>query len=490
MAYPFEKALESVDVVEVKGSLRFEASGISQHSQRIRPGYVFAAREGGSRNALDFLPEAVKAGAVALVTDQLIPPDSPIPAVRVRDFRHALTILSHRLFGDPSRRLKLIGVTGTDGKTSSVHIIRSIIRATGQKCGMISTLGYDVGSQWYSADLTTPDIDHLCFLLDEMRGCGWAASEISSHALSQGRVEGLRFAAAGYTQLSREHQDFHPSMEHYALTKSLLLAMLESDGVGVVNAGDPWSRVMVEACRGRVITYGRPGVKADLIVTTLEQSLKGGVFRLDYEGQQYEVETPLIGVYQGENIALAAGIALGNGFAPEAVVSGVAVLNLVPGRMERVDCGQPFEILVDYSHTGRSLWNALNTLRPLAAGRLTVVFGCGGNRDRLKRPEMGRIAAENADLVYVTSDNPRDEDPEAIINEIFTGIESGGQSVVHRIPDRREAIFAAVRNARIGDVLLLAGKGAETTQTIAGEKYDFDDRTVAREALKIRGWWI
>lgn len=488
MAYPLVKALDSFEVLEIKGSLNFEASGISQDSRRMKPGFVFAARSGLNRNALDYVADAVKAGAVAVLTDLPIPVDCPIPVIRVKDFRQALTALSHQLFGDPSRRLRFVGVTGTDGKTSTVHIIRSIVQATGKKCGLVSTIGYDTGSQWYPADLTTPDIDHLCFLLNEMKDCAWAASEVSSHGLAQGRVAGMRFLAAGYTQLSREHQDFHPTMEHYALTKSGLFSQLETEGVGVINLGDPWSHVMLKACRGQAITYGRPGTGADLIVTTLEQILKGGVFQLDFQGRKHIVRTPLIGVYQGENIALAAGIALGSGIEADAVIQGVAALELVPGRMERVEAGQPFEILVDYSHTGRSLWNALNTLKPLVSGRLTAVFGCGGNRDRLKRPEMGRVAVENADVVYVTSDNPRNEDPDFIIDEIFSGIEPNHRAKTFRLTDRREAIFAAVKNARAGDVLLIAGKGAETTQTVAGRKFDFDDRLVAREALRACGW--
>jgi len=488
MGKELNQIFEQIDIIQTYGNIPQQVTGITQNSQLVRTGYIFAARSGKNRCGLDFEKDALEAGASMIITDEPFPDRPLLPMIRVRDFRHALAEISHWVFGDPSRRLHLIGVTGTDGKSSSVYLTRSMIQATGEKCGIISTIGYDTGYQWYDAPLTTPDIDRICELLNEMRGAKWCVMECSSHAMALGRLEGLNYYVAGYTNLSSEHRDFHVSMEDYVNAKSKLFAMLPPDRPAVINISDPWSSVMIEACKGRVITYGEPSSGADIIVTSIEQSIRGGRFRIDMKDKSFELATPLIGVYQGENLALATGICLGCEIDLEAVIKGAADLKLVPGRMEPVDTGQAFSVLVDYSHTAHALENALKAVRGLNPTRIFSVFGCGGNRDKSKRMEMGRIASELADYVIVTSDNPRFEKPDKITEDILVGIKPDRMDKVIVEPDRQMAIMKAISEAKPNDVILISGKGAEIYQEIESVKYPFDDRQVVLEGLEELGW--
>jgi len=482
--------LNQIGVIETRGDLPAQVSGITQDSRLVQPGYIFAARSGSTVCGVDFIPAAADRGAIIVITDEILPDICPLPSVRVTDFRQALVRLSKAVYGDPSACLNLIGVTGTNGKTTSVHLIRSILEAAGERCGLISTVGYDTGQRHLDAPLTTPDIDRLCELLREMvdAGCLWAVMEVSSHALVQGRVEGLNFNAAGFTNLTRDHLDFHGSLEAYAAAKAKLFNMMDPDGAAVINIGDPWGKAMVEAACGTVTTYGMEGAGGDLTVTSLEHSLDGGQFRLDWSGGSAKVLTSLIGDYHGENIALAAGVALGFGIDIGDILRGVEALKIIPGRMEAVSVGQPFAVLVDYSHTPDALERALSSLRPLCRGSIIVVFGCGGDRDRSKRPEMGRVASRSADRVIVTSDNPRSEDPKAIAADIARGRTSGPGSSTEVELDRRAAIHKALSIADEGDAVLIAGKGHETYQEIQGIRRSFDDRMVASEELARLGW--
>lgn len=480
-------ALNGLDIIRISGQLPSYVTGISQDSRLIKPGYVFAMRSGGSVKGLDFIQNAASAGAVAAMTSEPVPPDLPLPTIQVREFHPALVMLSHRLFRNPSQHLKLIGITGTDAKTSTVHILRSIIKATGKGCGIITTIGYDTGCNWHEAHLTTPDIDRICGLLDEMNTTlkpGYAAMEVSSHALSLNRVDGLHFSAAGFTLLSSEHMDFHQSLGDYASAKSKLFAMLPPESPALINIDDPWSAVMVRACKGCVITYGRETSQADVRFSTIDKSFQGGRFKIRIQDRaEFEVSTSLIGEFQGYNISLATGITSALGIDPEFVVKGVSDLKFIPGRMELIDAGQDFHVLVDYSHTAHAVENAINTVRRLKPKKVIIVFGCGGNRDRSKRPVMGRIAAELADLVIITNDNPRLEKSESIIEEIRAGIPTVKMQKVMVEPDRYRAIQLAAGHARPGDALIIAGKGAETYQEINGVRENFDDRIVTREIL-------
>jgi len=480
--------LRKIRVISVLGSLPEVVTGISQDSRLLQSGYVFAAKKGQNFDGLEYLQDAKSKGAAMAITTESLPETSPLPLVRIPDFRRSLIELSHLIYDNPSQNIRLIGITGTDGKTSTVNLIKSILNAAGEKCGVITTNGYDTGKRWIDAPLTTPDIDRICSLLDEMRGenssgCGWAVMEVSSHALALGRVVGLEFAAVGFTNLSSEHQDFHPTMNDYAIAKSILFSMIDPKSPAVINGDDPFSSVMLKANRGKAITFGAPGSEVDIKVSTISNSLEGGIYQISMSGKEMDIKTSLIGEYQGENIALAVGITKALGIEESDIVHGVENLELVPGRMEPIKSGQPFFVFVDYSHTGHAIENCLKSVKSLAQGRLISVFGCGGERDISKRSEMGRIAAELADLVFITDDNPRGEDPVGIINDILKGIKPEYSHEVTVEGDRRAAIWGAVQAAEKGDVIVISGKGAEDYQLINGIKHPFDDRVIAREAL-------
>jgi len=494
------QVLDSKNIIKSCGRMPLNVTGITQDSRLIKKGFVFIARSGGRVNGLNFIRRAEKQGASLVVTDQKLPDDISLPAVRVKDLHEAVLRLTKHIYDDPTSSLKLIGITGTNGKTTSVHLIRSILECAGEKCGMLSTLGYFTTIRNIPADLTTPDVDKLGSILCEMveAGCGWAVMEVSSHALIQGRTDGIRFAAAGFTNLTQEHLDYHQSMEDYAAAKASLFAKLTKDDWGIVNNGDPCGEVMIKASKGKVITYTSKENEADIHVTTLEHSLSGGHFRLDLSDRfreiiscserSLDVRTPLIGEYHGENIALAAGIALCMGFELANIKAGIEKLKSVQGRMERVEMGQPFGVLVDYSHTPDALKNALSSIRTLCTKKLTVVFGCGGDRDRTKRPEMGLVASEIADQVIITTDNSRSERPGSIAEEIMSGIKRRGRRSASVELDRRLAIRQSFKDATNGDVVLISGKGHESYQDIDGVRLDFDDRLIAAEELDLLGW--
>lgn len=491
--YPVKSVREllaNATVIRSQGRLPDEIAGLTQDSRLVQPGFIFIARRGGNSTGWDFARDAVRRGAAMIVSDQPPPYELDIPVVLVADIRRALTVLAHGVYNNPSRHLKTLLVTGTDGKSSSTFILQSIINASGGKCGLIGTIHYDTIHRRTPAGLTTPDIDRICTLLNEMVGYGAThmVMEASSHSLVLGRLEGIKTDIAGITHISPEHQDFHRNMEEYAAAKARLFAALESDGVGVINLSMPWADMMMDACRGRVITYGPAGIGAQIEYRTVAVSPDGGRFHLKGLGFDHIAESRLIGGFQGENIAMCAAMAAGIGLEPVIILEGISRLQRVPGRMEPVDAGQPFRILVDYSHTPDALKNALKWIRPLTQGRIICVFGCGGNRDRQKRPLMGAAAATYADRVFITSDNPRFEEPEDIIGEIINGVPSELKFKIATEPDRKAAIHMAVQEAMRGDIVIICGKGHEDYLEVKGVRTPFDDRQIAQEALNKLGW--
>ena len=477
-------------VITAVGNLPMTVTGVSQDSRLIKPGYIFIAIRGDEVSGLNYLKQALENGAALIVSADPLPPEITIPAIQVEDVRKAMTGLANAIYGDPLSKIKYLAVTGTKGKSGTIHLIQSILKAAGEKCGLIGTIGYDTGNRLYDAPLTTPGIDTICAITAEMvdNGLGWVAAEVSSHALVQGRVDSVKFAAAGFTNLSHEHLDYHGSMEDYFMAKTRLFQLMPSDAFAVINVSDSWGQRMVDYASCRVVTYGIPGSGAVLIVTNIDHSLAGGRFRIDWAGGSFEVNTPLIGLYQGENIALAAAMALGLGFKEQDIACGVAALNSVPGRMEAIKKGQPFTVLVDYAHAPQPLERALISLKPLCSGRLIVVFGAGGDRDRSKRPEMGRVAAEQADIVIITSDNSRNEDPVAIAGMIMEGVSTRNKQNVDIVINRRSAIRTAIEEAKPGDAVYIGGKGHERFQLVKGVKHPFDDRVVAAQELTRLGW--
>jgi len=451
---------------------------VGMDSRTVRPGMLYVAVRGSQADGHRFVADAVRRGATAVVVETS--QQSGVPEIVVRDGRRAALVLGQAWFGHPGRRLTLVGVTGTNGKTTTTGLIRHLFN-TGQGAGSVGTLGAFDGRgdpvESTAGTLTTPGpIDLQATLADlAARGTTHVVMEASSHSLDQGRLDGLAFAAAVFTNLTRDHLDYHGTMQAYLTAKLRLSALLRLDGVEVVNLDDEaWS---VMAPRSRRVTFGLHPA-ADVRATGIALDASGSRFRLEGRYGTAEASLPLLGDFNVSNALAAAACGLGLGQPLVEVVRRLAASPQVPGRMERI-AEVPCIVLRDYAHTPDALERALATLRPLSRGRLIVVFGCGGDRDRGKRPLMGRIAAEGADLAIATSDNPRTEDPDAIIDDI----EQGMGSVPHlRLVDRLAAIHAALDEGRAGDTILLAGKGHETYQVLGTEKVPFDEREIVRAA--------
>jgi UDP-N-acetylmuramoyl-L-alanyl-D-glutamate--2,6-diaminopimelate ligase len=450
--------------------------GLGMDSRTVGAGMLYVAVRGSQVDGHRFVGDAIRRGAAGVVVES--PQQVPVPEIVVRDGRRAALALGQAWYGHPGRRLTMVGITGTNGKTTTTGLIRHLFNAEAG-AGSIGTLGAFDGRgdavESTAGSLTTPGPIDLQATLAELlvRGCTHVAMEASSHSLDQGRLDGLAFAAGVFTNLTRDHLDYHGTMEAYLGSKLKLSALLRLAGVEVVNLDDPaWCVLPARAPR---VTFGLlPG--ADLRATGVALEASGSRFRLEGRFGSSEASLPLLGDFNVSNALAAAACALGLGRPLDEVVGRLAASPQVPGRMERIG-DVPCTVLRDYAHTPDALQRALATLRPLTRGRLIVVFGCGGDRDKGKRPIMGRIAAEGADFAIATSDNPRTEDPGAIIDDI----EQGMGAVPHlRIVDRLAAIRAALEAAREGDTLLLAGKGHETYQVIGTEKVPFDEREIVR----------
>ena len=446
-----------------------EVAELASDSRRVTPGALFVCVPGVTVDGHEHAAAAVAAGAVALVCERAVEVD--VPQVLVADARSAMAPLADRFFGEPTRTLRVAGVTGTNGKTTTAYVTRAILEAAGIRCGLLGTIEQVVGGVAEPVERTTPEAIDLQRTFRRMLDAGdrACAMEVSSHALDLHRVDGVRFAAAAFTNLTQDHLDFHRSMEEYFAAKARLF-----DGrcPTATNAGDPYGS-RLEA----TIRYGADTAEVRAEDVHLEPG--GSRFRLVTPVGEVAVQTPLRGAFNVANVLAAASLAHLMEVALAAVAAGIGALDGVPGRLEPVEAGQPFTVLVDYAHTPGALASVLATTRGITRGRLIVVFGCGGDRDRAKRPLMGEVASRLADEVVVTSDNPRSEDPDEIIAEILAGI----ARPVMVEPDRRVAIRTALARATEGDVVVIAGKGHEQGQETAGTKLPFDDRLVAREAL-------
>jgi UDP-N-acetylmuramoyl-L-alanyl-D-glutamate--2,6-diaminopimelate ligase len=443
---------------------------------------VFFCVPGFTRDGHDFAPDAVARGAGALVVNR--PLGLGVPEVVVDDVRAAMAHAAARFFGDPTAALDVCGITGTNGKTTTAFLVRSLLEATGRQCGLLGTVKSVIGGVEHPVVRTTPEAIDLQRSFRAMLDAGdtACAMEISSHALELRRAEGIHVAAAVFTNLTQDHLDFHPTMEDYFQAKRKLFAS-ELTHARIANADDPYGRRLADEFAGTV-TFGIEH-PADYRATDLEFGFAGSSFTARTPDGDFPVSTGLPGHFNVLNALAAWAAVRAVGAAPEAVAVALAGAARAPGRFEPVDEGQPFAVLVDYSHTPDSLENALRAARHLADGRVIAVFGAGGDRDRAKRPLMGEIAARLADVALITSDNPRSEDPEAIIAEILAGIAPGAPARVEHDADRRASIHRAVAMAAAGDVVVIAGKGHEQGQEFAGgRKEPFDDVAVAREALR------
>lgn len=461
--------------------------GITYDSREVRPGWLFVAMQGGSFDGHRFIGNAIDAGAVAVIAERVIE-EMPVPCVVVPDGRTAMGEIAAPFFGYPSRKMKLIGVTGTSGKTTVTHLIQSIFNASGKPAGLIGTLGARIGDELIETKHTTPEsIDlqrTLAYMAD--RDVEAVAIEASSHGLYQGRTRGCEFDCGVFTNIARDHLDFHGTVEAYLDAKLILFreypVMSDKSFVAALNADDPSVEQVRNAAKGEVITFAVDSA-ADLTASNVIVTDRSVSFDMTFRGNKNPIRLDIGGYFNVYNALAAAAAAIGLGVNIDTVVKGLAAAHSVPGRFESVDCGQGFGVIVDYAHTPDELENVLRTAKSLTENRLIAVFGCGGDRDRGKRPIMGRIGSDLADLVVVTSDNPRTEDPESIIAMVLEGIPESERSRATVQPDRREGIRAAIGMAQAGDVVVIAGKGHEDYQIFADRTIHFDDREVAREVL-------
>jgi UDP-N-acetylmuramoyl-L-alanyl-D-glutamate--2,6-diaminopimelate ligase len=472
---------------ELLGDPALEVAEVSHDSRRVGPGALFVAIRGLATDGNRFVDAARKKGAVAVCSEE--PARGEGTWLRVPDAREALAVLSAAILGDPARSLELVGITGTNGKTTTAYLVDSAVRAAGEKCGLLGTVEYRVGNRVAEASRTTPESSDLQGFLRQMVdvGCRRAVLEVSSHSLALKRVHGLEFQVAVFTNLTRDHLDFHGDVDSYFLAKKILFeSLLRRDGRAIVNLDDDRAAEVVKASRGSVWTYSVEKPNADLFAEDVRLSLEGARFRARTPMGALEIETPLVGLFNVRNALAALGAALALGLSPETARRGIVGLSGVPGRAERVLAGQDFTVLVDYAHTDDGLKNLLETVRDLKPARLITVFGCGGDRDRSKRPLMGAVASRLSDVLVLSSDNPRSEPPEAILEEIQRGIPAARARDTLVIPDRREAIARALEMAGPGDVVVIAGKGHESVQVLRDRSVPFDDRQVAREILTRR----
>lgn len=492
---------------ELTGDPETGIRGLAYDSRRVEPGFLFAAIRGEERDGNEFIDQAVEAGAVAILSAR--PPGRAaqrgIAWIRMENERAGLAIMARNYYGRPDERMRMVGVTGTNGKSTVAILLESILREADMSPCLLGTLNYRYGREEVRAERTTPESLDLYRHLDRFATAGARTGvlEVSSHALAMHRVEGISFAAGVFTNLTQDHLDYHGTMKAYLEAKSILFRGLVPESVAILNADDSASEDLKAVTRARVVTFGEnarsdvrldevrlsgEGIEATLVIGPVVASGGSGPASM-------RVRSPLLGRPNARNVATAAATALALGVPPEAVVRGIAAVSGVPGRLERVDADGPFMILVDYAHTDDALKKVVAAARDLGSGRIITVFGCGGDRDRAKRPKMGSAAASGSDVVVVTSDNPRREDPMKIIEEILPGVrraltgDPDGRPDPARClvePDRREAIGRALALARAGDCVLIAGKGHENYQDLGDRTIPFDDRLVAREFLRLR----
>lgn len=490
------EALEGrVEILDTQGPLGTRLTAVTDDSRAVASGSLFVAVKGESVDGHRFIQAAAGAGAAAIVLQE---PAAGLrcPTVRVADSRKALGLLGSRFYGEPSSKLRMIGVTGTNGKTTTTFVCKALLEGLGQRVGLIGTVAYQIGQEVLPASHTTPGALELQQLLDKMvtDRCTAAVMEVSSHALAQDRTSGCEYDVAVFSNLTQDHLDFHKTMDEYFQAKLRLFTGLtgvrKPNKRAIVNADDPSGMRIASLCPAPVWTYAVHG-KADLRAERVKLSLSGTTFTAATPAGSFPVDSHLVGEHNVYNLLAAIGVALHEGATPEQVRQAVGSVTNVPGRFERVLAGQNFTVVVDYAHTEDALVRLLTAAQALKAGRIITVFGCGGDRDRGKRPKMGRAAVQYSDVVILTSDNPRTEDPLAILQEVEVGVQDAlrqrPQVHYHKVVDRREAIAAAVREARAGDMVLIAGKGHEDYQILGKTKFHFDDREVAREAIQRLG---
>jgi UDP-N-acetylmuramoyl-L-alanyl-D-glutamate--2,6-diaminopimelate ligase len=478
-------AQSELDVQDARGDVEIDA--VWSDSRRCGPGSCFVAVRGTQKDGHDYIAQAIQSGASAVVceSDANVPED--IPCAVVADSHPAVGCCAQALHGWPARLLTCVAVTGTNGKTTVAHLTRALLAGAGYNTGLIGTITYESGQRITNARMTTPDPEALAELMAEMvdAGCSHVVMEASSHALDQDRMAGIDVDAAIYTNLSGDHLDYHGTMEEYLAAKSKLFASLGASASAAINRDDAYAEQIAAVTDAKICWYGLSGA-ADMYARIGDISAEKTCFELIYHDEVVPVESRLIGRHNIYNSLAAACAAHRLGVSLEQIAATLKTIEYIPGRLQRVPCQGDFDVFVDYAHTDDALGNVLGALRPLTRGRLILVFGCGGDRDRTKRPRMAAVAQGSADTIIVTSDNPRSEPPGEIIDEILEGFDPDVRSRVEIEPDRRRAIRLAIGRAEPGDVVLLAGKGHETYQIVRGVKSHFDDAEVAAACLAER----
>ena len=480
------KLLEALKEKEVCGSQDIEIEEIVYDSKKAKRNSLFVAIPGFRTNGHRFINEALLKGARAVVMEKKVSLGEGITGIRVPDTRKALALLADKFYHHPSRQIKLIGITGTNGKTTTSYLIEAILTADKRRCGLLGTIAHKIGSKTIPVQITTPESLDLQSLLSQLieKKIKYAVLEVSSHALELSRTEGVKFSIAVFTNLSIDHLDFHQTVENYLKVKTRLFTGLVKRALAVINIDDPRSRYIKERTPCSILTYGIEK-KADIRARRIDLSLKGSSFKVKTPGGELDIDLPLPGRHNIYNALAAIGVVFLLKIPPSAIKKGLEKVRNIPGRFEKIDEGQNFSVIVDYAHTDDALGRVLSTCRELIKGRVILVFGCGGDRDRSKRPLMGEVAAKYSNYTLITNDNPRSEEPLSIVSGIEIGMKRGnGRYTI--ILDREEAIRKAIGEAAPGDLVLIAGKGHETTQTIGTQVLPFDDREVARKILRKR----
>jgi len=476
-----DQILDNVNIVQKFKYANIRVNKITHNSRDISQNSLFVAIRGYATDGHKYIKEAQKKGAVAAIVEEPIS-DSSLPQIEVENSRDALAQTTVNFYQPELEKMRLIGITGTNGKTTTSFLVKSVMETAGIRCGLIGTIYYQVGNEQKKAWNTTPESADLCCMFYDMyqsgqRGC---VLEVSSHALALRRVNYLEFEVAVFTNLTQDHLDFHQNMEEYYSAKKSLFSLLKTNGTAIINFDNDYGQKLMNELDSNIFSFGSKGsgnVRAD----SWRSSIDGLKLDIAIGNDMMSIKSPLIGEFNVENILAAVSTGLALGIDTKNIISGIEKVTTIPGRLETISLTNGVTAVVDYSHTPDALEKALKVLRKLTKGNLWIVFGCGGDRDKAKRPIMGRIAATLADRIIITSDNPRSEDPDKIISDALSGIEDKTEIKIEA--NRRKAIEEALSGATSGDTILIAGKGHEDYQEIKGGKYPFDDRLIVREFI-------
>lgn len=485
--------IRTLEVTSIIGPQDVEITDITADSRAVTNSSLFIALDGATVDGHDYIDKAVAAGAVAVIVSKTVQVNDDVCVITVKDTRAAMMVVVPSFFDYPANKMRMIGVTGTNGKTTTTHMIRHILKNQGHKVGVIGTVHIMIGDTSYPIHNTTPDVVDLQHILHQMveEGVTYCVMEVSSHALALGRVAGVEFDTAVFTNLTQDHLDFHKTFENYLAAKCKLFEQVSSSNQhksnkgAVINIDDAYGERVVQKTKAPTITYSAQG-KGTLNASDIQMSTKMSDYTVQYNGESYRVSMNTTGLFNVYNTLAAIGACLQEGISMEAIDMALKTFSAVPGRFELIEEGQDFAVVVDYAHTPDGLENILQTAQSIKEKRIIVVFGCGGDRDATKRPIMGRIAAKYGDIIYVTSDNPRTEDPIQIVKDVEAGVKEALRDGTSYkvIVDRRDAINHAIGAAKSGDIVIIAGKGHENYQILKDQTIHFDDREEARRALK------